>query len=285
MTTSQTFTATAAGAVWADIISPVGAVTVTVDPTLTHAVITVSTTDDVGPLAEAVANATHREHPYRGMECIRVDIPEPRGATAVGGGSRYHFSVGRTVVAQHIGTIKGSVTGMVVSNGDIVIGGRKIVSNGRVVAPEGTVVQGGGAGTINVDVRLPSDRSSVRLETASADLTVRGDLQILDVHSVSGDVLAEGVDTLRVATTSGDAEAQRVDCRVDVSTVSGDVHIGAYSGSEFRINSVSGDILVSATPAADGEMDISTVSGDITTRGTVELDERVSTALGDHYRR
>ncbi|MFD5342313.1 DUF4097 family beta strand repeat-containing protein [Streptomyces anulatus] len=286
MTTSQTFTATAAGAVWADIISPVGAVTVTVDPALTHAVITVSTTDDEGPLAEAVANATHREHPYRGMECIRVDIPEPRGATAVGGGgSRYHFSVGRTVVAQHIGTVKGSVTGMVVSNGDIVIGGRKIVSNGRVVAPEGTVVQGGVAGTINVDVRLPSDRSSVRLETASADLTVRGDLQILDVHSVSGDVLAEGVDTLRVATTSGDAEAQRVDCRVDVSTVSGDVHIGAYSGSEFRINSVSGDILVSATPAADGEMDISTVSGDITTRGTVELDERVSTALGDHYRR
>ncbi|WP_406119637.1 DUF4097 family beta strand repeat-containing protein [Streptomyces anulatus] len=225
MTTSQTFTATAVGAVWADIISPVGTVTVTTDPALTHAVITVSTTDDDGPLAEAVANATHREHPYRGMECIRVDIPEPRGGTKYEGRS------------------------------------------------------------INVDVRLPTDTSSVRLDTTSADLTAHGDLQILDVHSVSGSIRAEGVHTLRATTTTGGALAQRVDYRVDVTTSTGDVHIGAYNGSEFRLNSLSGDVNVSATPAADGEMDITTVTGNVTTRGTDELDVRIRTTTGDLNRR
>lgn len=247
MSTSQTFTATAAGAVWADIISPVGTVTVTVDPALTHAVITVSTTDDEGPLAEAVAHATHREHPYRGMECIRVDIPEPRGGTTHGG--------------------------------------RKSTSNDRAVATEGTAGQGTGAGTINVDVRLPSDTSSVRLDTNSADVTAHGDLQILDVHSVSGSIRAEVVHTLRATTTTGSALAQRVDYRVDVTTESGTVHIGAYNGSEFRINSLSGDVNVSATPAADGEMDINTVSGNVTTRGTDELDVRIRTTTGDLNRR
>ncbi|MCX4489988.1 DUF4097 domain-containing protein [Streptomyces anulatus] len=280
MTTSQTFTANAVGAVWADIISPVGTVTVTVDPTLTHAVITVSTTDDEGPLAEAVANATHREHRYRNMECIRVDVPEPRDLLMHGGRSSYHFSGTTMVVAQNFGTIHGSVTGMVMSDGDIIVGGRRIVSNGRFITQ-----QGGGASSITVDVQLPSDMSSVRLETTSADLTAHGDLQILDVHSVSGDIRAQGVHTLRAATTSGGTELERADARVDVSTVSGDVHIGAFNGTEARINSVSGDIRLSATPAADGEIALSTVSGDVTTRGTTRLHERISTVSGDHYRR
>ncbi|MEV6439862.1 DUF4097 family beta strand repeat-containing protein [Streptomyces anulatus] len=285
MSTSQTFTATAVGAVWADIISPVGTVTVTVDPTLTHAVIMVSTTDDEGPLAEAVANTTHREHRYRNMECIRVDVPEPRDLLMHGGGSSHRYSGNTMVVAQNFGTIHGSVTGVVMSDGDITIGGRRIVSNGRVIAQQGTVVQGGGAGTITVDVRLPSDMSSVRLETTSADLTAHGDLQILDVHSVSGDIRGQGVHTLRVATTSGDTELERAEARVDVSTVSGDVHVGAYNGTGARINSVSGDIRLSATPVADGEIALSTVSGDVTTRGTTRLHERISTVSGDYYRR
>lgn len=65
MTTSQTFTATAAGAVWTDIISHVGTVNVTIDPTLKNAVITVSTGDDEGPLADAVRAPRSRRAPTR----------------------------------------------------------------------------------------------------------------------------------------------------------------------------------------------------------------------------
>ncbi|MBK3588777.1 DUF4097 family beta strand repeat protein, partial [Streptomyces sp. MBT57] len=290
MTTTRTFTATTDGAVWADIISPVGAVTVTVDPTITRAVITLSTTQDEGPLAEAVAAATHREHPYRGMQCIRVDVPEARGedqpAFHRGSGSTYNF--GRnSILTQHFGTINGSVTGMTMDNGDISIGGRKIVSGGRVVVPEGTRVHSGGTdrGSITVAVRLPSSTSCLRLGTTSADLTVHGDLQILDVRSVSGDVRAKGTSTLYLATTTGDTEVERVGERAEVSTVSGDVLIGAYSGTTCKISSVSGDVTLTATPAADGDIAIGTVSGDIITRHTARLDERVSTVSGDHYRR
>ncbi|WP_331720670.1 DUF4097 domain-containing protein (plasmid) [Streptomyces sp. NBC_01178] len=285
MTTSQTFTATAAGAVWTDVISHVGTVNVTVDRSLKHAVITVSTGDDEGPLADAVRGATKNESRYQNLDCLTVRVPEVQGNTMTMGNSSFHFSGGNMVVGQNFGVVRGSVTGMTISNGDVIIGGRKVVSNGRVVAEQGTVVSGGGMGTITVDVKLPSDMSSVRLNTTSADLTVHGDLQVLDVHSISGDVEARGVHTLRGNTTSGDFEVDRVDARVDVNSVSGDIEIGAYSGSEFRANSVSGDIDVSATPAATGSIDANTVSGDVTTRGTSGLSERVGTVSGKHRRR
>ncbi|MFB6814487.1 hypothetical protein ACFCV8_08070 [Streptomyces sp. NPDC056347] len=51
MSTSQTFTATAAGAMWTDTASHIGTVTVTIDPTLKNAAVMVSTGDDEGPLA------------------------------------------------------------------------------------------------------------------------------------------------------------------------------------------------------------------------------------------
>ncbi|MFB8442721.1 DUF4097 family beta strand repeat-containing protein [Streptomyces niveus] len=283
MTTSQTFTATAAGAVWTDVISHIGTVNVTVDPTLTHAVVTVSTGDDEGPLADAVRAARKSEKTYQNLECITVRVPKVQGNTMTMG--NVSFNGGSVVVGQNFGVVTGSVTGVTVSNGDVIIGGRTVVSNGRVVAEQGTVVSGGGTGTITVDVKLPSDLSSVRLETTSADLTVDGDLQVLDVHSISGDVEAHGVHTLRGSTTSGDFEVGRVDARVDVTSVSGGIEIGAYSGVEFRATSVSGDIRLSATPAATGSVDANTVSGDVTTYGTAHLCERVNTVSGRHRSR
>lgn len=284
LSTSQTFTADAAGAIWTDVISHVGTVNVTVDRSLKNAVITVSTGDDEGPLADAVRGATRKESRYQNLGCVTVRVPEVEGNTMTMGNSAFRFSGGSMVVGQNFGVVSGSVTGMTISNGDVIIGGRKVVSNGRVVAEQGTVVSGGGMGTITVDVRLPG-QSSLRLSTTSADLTVRGDLQVLDVHSVSGDVQASGVHTLRGTTTSGDFEVDRVDARVDVTSVSGDIEIDAYNGSEFRANTVSGDVHVTTTPAATGSIDANTVSGDVTTRGTSQLHERIRTVSGRHRRR
>ncbi|MFK0047758.1 DUF4097 family beta strand repeat-containing protein [Streptomyces sp. NPDC090741] len=285
MTTSQTFTATATGALWTDVISHFGTVNVTIDPTLKNAVVTVSTGDDEGPLADAVRGTTMKESTHKALNCLTIRVPEVAGNTMTMGSSTFNFSGNSRVVAQNFGVITGSVTGMHISGNDISIGGRKIVSGGRVVAPEGTVVSGGGMGTITVDVTLPSDQSSIRMETTTADLTVDGDLQVLDFHSLSGDVEARGVHTLRGNTTSGDFEVDRVDARLDVNTVSGDIEIGAYNGSEFRFNSISGDVHVTATPIATGLIDANTVSGDVTTRGAYTLHERVSTVTGRHRRR
>ncbi|MCX5207603.1 DUF4097 domain-containing protein [Streptomyces sp. NBC_00237] len=285
MSTSQTFTATAAGAVWTDVISHVGTVNVTVDPTLKNAVVTVSTSDDEGPLADAVRAATQKESTYQNLNCLTIRVPKVQGHTMTMGNSTFSFNGGNMVVGQNFGVVTGSVTGIHMAGGDISIGGRKVVSGGRVVAEQGTVVSGGGMGTITVDVTLPSDQSSIRLETTSADLTVHGDLQVLDTHSVSGDVQAKGVHTLRANTTSGDIEADRIDARIDAVSVSGDIEVGAYNGTEFRAQTVSGDIHLSATPAATGTIDATTVSGDVTTRGTSHLHERVRTVSGKHRSR
>ncbi|MBL1115460.1 DUF4097 family beta strand repeat protein [Streptomyces sp. 110] len=285
MSTSQTFTATAAGAIWTDIISHVGTVNVTVDRSLKHAVITVSTGDDDGPLADAVRNTTKKESRYQGLDCLTIRVPEVQGNVMTMGNSTFRFSGGNTVIGQNFGVVSGSVTGMTISDDDVIIGGRKIVENGRVMTEQGTVVSGGGMGTITVDMKLPSDQSSLRLNTTSADLTVRGGLQVLDIHSVSGDVQADGVNTLRGDTTSGDFGVDRVEARVDVTSVSGDIEIGTYNGSEFRANTVSGDVHVTATSAATGSIDAHTVSGNVSTRGTSNLHERVSTVSGRHRSR
>ncbi|MEU1308139.1 DUF4097 family beta strand repeat-containing protein [Streptomyces cinnamoneus] len=151
-------------------------------------------------------------------------------------------------------------TGTVVSGGDVYAGGQQIISNGRVVAEAGTVVSGPGAvGQITVDVRLP-EFSSAGPETTSSGLRVRqGDPQVLDVCSLSGDVEARGVHTLRGKTTSGAIEVDSTAVTVDVSSVSGDVEIEAYGGSDFRVNTVSGDVSVGATSAATGSIDVTSV--------------------------
>lgn len=290
LSTEQTFTATTAGRIWADVISNVGTVDVTVDPHLEHAEITVRTNSDEGPIADAVRSTTVREHVSNGLNVFEVRVPKADGGgtTMQIGGSHFSFSgnSGVSIGGGNFGVINtGEMTGAVISGGDIWVGGRQVVSDGRVVAEQGTVVGGPGVGTIAIEVKVPT-LSSVRLETTSADLRVlRGDLQFLDVRSISGDVEAKGVHTLRGNTTSGDFEVESIDARVDVNSVSGDLEIGAYNGSDFRASTVSGDISVTATPAATGSIDASTVSGNVTTRNVAQLHERVSTISGRHRRR
>jgi hypothetical protein len=276
--TTKPFTATAAGPICADVISHIGTVNVTVDPTLKNALITVSTPDEEGPVADAVRDTEPREYTANGVRVLEIRVPKVNGGgTFINGNG---FSTTTMSVGGSSFTFSGN-GGVSMVGGDIYMGGRKIVSNGRVVAEQGTVVGGAsGSGTVTVDVRLP-ELSSVRLDTTSADLEVlRGDLQVLDISSVSGDVLAKGVHTLRGNLTSGDVEVERVEAKADVTTVSGDVEIGAYSGSDFRANAVSGDIKVSVTPAATGFFTVGTVSGDIEARGSEHLDPRLSTVSG-----
>ncbi|MFG3398591.1 DUF4097 family beta strand repeat-containing protein [Streptomyces parvus] len=218
MPTSQTLTASTSGPVRAHITSPVGTVTVTIDPALTHATLTVHTPNDDGAFAEAVVNTTLNEAPATGMPSLIADIPEPRSGTN----------------------------------------------------------HPGGHSPITVDVRLPGDESAVRLTTNDADLRVHGYLHDLRFTTNSGSLHAEGVHTLAAVTGAGRVEVQRIDHSLDVAVVTGDVSIGAYNGTSCRIHTGTGDISITATPAATGDMEIITRSGHITARGTSSLNEHVT---------
>jgi hypothetical protein len=268
VTTQRTFTAATAGATLADVTSPIGEVNVIVDPSLSRADITVTTTDTEGPVADAVRRATIRES-ARGIEVSVPDIP--------GGTQSVTFSGRGMRVMQNVVSNGGGMTGVTISGGDVYVGGRRIVSDGRVVAQAGTAVMG--TGTVTVEVRLPRG-SALRLTTTSADLTVRGALAQLAAHSVSGDITAQAVHALSVNTTSGDTEVELLHEQADITSVSGDIDISAYRGSDLRMQAVSGDIRITATPDAAGVLSANTVSGDITTRGTARLDVRTSTISG-----
>lgn len=270
--TEQTYTRATAGAVSAEVTSRVGRIAVVVDATATHAKVKVHTSDAEGPLADAVRDTTIVDRCGR----LRVQVPETAGAA----GSI--ISTGTMRGFRNEITVTGNVGGsMVVSSGDVFIGGRQIVGNGRVVAQQGTVV---GGGTITVEVTLPPG-SSLTAQTASADLDVRGALHELDVRSVSGDVEAQCVHTFRCNTTSGDVEIERITGSVNATGVSGDIEIGTYSGSSFYANTVSGDVMVSATPNSSGTLFANTVSGDVTTRGAGHLETRTHTVSGRERRR
>lgn len=261
--TEQTFTTTTTGALTAEVISHIGQITVRVDRAAKHATATVRTTDTEGPAADAVREATLEE---RGGT-LRVRVPQ------IDGGIHNQVNIGGNSISFNGGV------GTVISGGDIYVAGRRIVSNGRVVAQQGTVIGGSGSGSVTVLLTLPPS-SSLRVTTTSADLEILGGLKALDVHSVSGDVQAQDVHDLIGQNTSGDIEVERVTGFVSINTISGDTEIGAYGGGGFRANSVSGDILVSATPDASGEVTVNTVSGDINTRGVGHLDVRSGTVSG-----
>ncbi|WP_332759303.1 DUF4097 family beta strand repeat-containing protein [Streptomyces sp. MT206] len=268
--TEQTYAASTTGLVNVYVTSHMGQVRVITDQRITKAVIEISTTATEGRIAQAVEDATIRQN----GDQIEVRVPKIEGA--FGGGGSTTMIVGGSSF-----TFSGSGAGVQMINGDIFMGGQQIVSNGRVVAAEGTVVGGtAGTGEIIVTLRLP-EMSSVKVTTTSADVITEGViLQVLDVDSQSGDVRADSVRELRVKTMSGDVEATRVDCEVNVGTMSGDIEIGAYNGSRFCANTMSGDIDASATPAATGRMDLKSMSGDVSTRGAGHLNPSCSTMSG-----
>ena len=273
--TEKTFTASAALPAVAYVTSHVGQVTVTIAPYVTTARVKVHTADTEGPLADAVSGTTITEHAAGHETQLYINVPKVDGgfggATNVVqvGGSRFSFNGG--VVNT------GVMAGVTISNGDVWMGGHRIVANGRVVAEQGAVVSG--SGTITVEIQLPAN-SSVDLTATSADLNITGALNELRFRSVSGDINAQGVRSLSGNTTSGDITARYVSESASVSSVSGDIEVESYSGTSFSANTVSGDIELATTPAASGTVNVSSVSGDVTTRGAGHLNVRPSTVRG-----
>lgn len=110
-----------------------------------------------------------------------------------------------------------------------------------------------------VTVRCPTG-SSVRLKTASADLTARGTVGGVEVKSASGDVTVADVDgDLRVDAASSDIRAASVTGDASVRSVSGDIELGRALGP-VNAQSVSGDVRLRE---AYGRIQVQTVSGDL----------------------
>ena len=130
---------------------------------------------------------------------------------------------------------------------------------------------------LDLTIKAPAG-SACQAHTASADVSVVGQLGALNVHTASGDVTATadcGPVTLRTA--SGDIFVERADADAQISTASGDVQIGRVSG-EVSINAVSGDLSIGT---AAGQLGAHTISGDIAVRDLTGGQADLGTTSGD----
>ncbi|MFJ6559960.1 DUF4097 family beta strand repeat-containing protein [Streptomyces sp. NPDC091412] len=239
----RTFTTTTAGPVALNL--PAGNARVTVDKTAKTATIRLHTTDREGPSADAIQRTTASTS--HGLAVTVPDTGGNSGVTVISAGSSYSsISIGGG--------------GTVIVNGQRITGGQ--ISNG-----------------ITADITVPPG-SALTFRSKSADLRVTGPLASLDATTVSGDIEAGVVGAITVQSTSGDIDIDAVSQQLAASTVSGDIEIGSYSGGQAMLNAVSGDLTLSATPAASGMLSARTVSGDVRLRGARHLNPQTSTVSG-----
>ncbi|WP_119580668.1 hypothetical protein [Streptomyces europaeiscabiei] len=270
MSTQKMHTA-AAGPVELDLSVSNGRINVHVDPKAVHATVTVHTAADEGPVADAVNDTKFTEHGNKLTVSVPDDMAGIGGTNVVQiGGSTFSFGGG--VVNT------GSMTGVTISDGDIWIGGQRVVANGQVVAQQGAKV-GGATGTTTVDVILPVG-SSLAVSTKNAETTVRGDLEAIRFDARNGSLQAGGVKALEAETHNGSVLVDQVEEELEASTHNGSITVGAYNGRRGSARTHNGDVNISATPASSGRLAARTHNGNIHVRGAGHLDLKTSTHNG-----
>ncbi|MFH8986380.1 DUF4097 family beta strand repeat-containing protein [Streptomyces varsoviensis] len=252
-----------------------GTITVRAAADCERATLTVHTADEEGPAADAVREATLRQSGTGLYVSVEGKGGTSGGTTIITGGGRRGTSV-----YQSFGTVTGSVTGMTIVGGDVVVNGVRISGNGGT-----TVING--SSPIEITATVP-EGSSVIGRTQSADviaegaiLNVTGNTQSGDVRAghvarvdastQSGDVVVDRAAQITAKTQSGDVRLGRTDV-VEGNTMSGDIRIGDFGGTA-RLKTMSGSIHVHAT--AGGDLSARTMSGDVTVTAT-------EAALGDN---
>ncbi|WP_051367556.1 DUF4097 family beta strand repeat-containing protein [Hamadaea tsunoensis] len=133
--------------------------------------------------------------------------------------------------------------------------------------------------SVKIVIGLP-ENSGLELRMASADATLAGTYNAVDVHTASGDVSLDGATgdvtadaasgdvrvgrvggSLKLNTASGDLRADSIDGGVTVHSASGDVTIGTV-GNGLKVNTASGDVRIGALRA--GAAKVTCASGDVT---------------------
>ncbi|MGR8009641.1 DUF4097 family beta strand repeat-containing protein [Streptomyces hypolithicus] len=253
--TERTFVSSSTGPVVLGLDLPMGSVHVQVLDSLTHARVTLRTADNSGPAADAVNAARITEH----GQAVAVEVPEIPGNVMM-------QSVRGNRITQSMGTVYGSVTGITIVNGRVITGGG--TDTMTTISP------------IEAVVSLPAN-SSLAVVSSSADAVVNGEVDRMEFRSTSGDLQVDGVRTVNASTTSGDLTVWRVAEQMVARSVSGDIAVDLYSGSDAELDTTSGDVNVHATLKASGAVRAKSVSGDVTVSGGRGLRVSARSVSGD----
>lgn len=152
----------------------------------------------------------------------------------------------------------------------------------------------GRRGEVRATIRLPHE-SSMRVDTASADIEGRGRFGRVEVSTGSGDIELDQIASGDLKTGSGEVEVERVLDSIKVKTGSGDIKLGPVDGSVDLIAG-SGDVELERvaqttkikTGSGDIEVgdcgrrtDVLAGSGDVVVRRVTEGEFKAKTGSGD----
>ncbi|MFF8506427.1 hypothetical protein ACF07L_38185, partial [Streptomyces anulatus] len=199
----------------AELLGHAGLVTVRAEADCTRATLTIHTDDESGPAAEAVKAATLRQSGTR----LWADVQgngDNSGSTIVIGGN---------TVVQSVGTLHGSMTGLVIGGSGAIVGGNivggDVVINGVRVGG-GTVIQG--SSPIEITAVVP-EGSSVQGRTQSASILALGALLNITTKTQSGSVQTEHVSRVEAKTQSGSITVEQA-ANIDAQSQSGSIRLG-----------------------------------------------------------
>ena len=117
---------------------------------------------------------------------------------------------------------------------------------------------------LRIILRLPKT-SLLEIKSVSGDLKVEVTLLSLDLSTVSGEVRVLQNPTTKCA----------------IRTVSGSISAWTYSGCDYSLKSVSGDITVHVSPGLEIEVDGKSVSGDMKSEISLEANSDSTFAAAD----
>ena len=124
----------------------------------------------------------------------------------------------------------------------------------------------------------------LELQTVSGSIKVHGEPRELEIQTVSGDIYADvRTDEVELETVNGGVELQGNFQEVSINAVSSDLQLALGTVERAALQTVSGNLVVSADPGANARLEIQAHSGDVklTLPGGLSADFDINTFSGD----
>jgi DUF4097 and DUF4098 domain-containing protein YvlB len=150
------------------------------------------------------------------------------------------------------------------------VGSQEMDSDLRLKVPAGVRLKASG---VSSDVRVRGIKGEADLDSVSGDVVLEAASSRVRAHSVSGEVTVRAPNAAEadVETVSGDLSVTARG-EIGAKSVSGDIHVEAVDVKELKAESVSGDVILDIKLVKDAEVRAETLSGDVRLRLPADLD-------------
>jgi len=158
-----------------------------------------------------------------------------------------------------------------------------IASDLSINVPERSTIE---VDTVSADIDVSDVLGEQELESVSGDITTAAHGANVEVGTVSGDIEVQGDSQAiraELTTVSGDIDADSLSGEIGIEAVNGDVSAINGSFTWARVETVNGDIVFHAGLLSDGRLDVETINGtvDVDFGGDVSARFDIETFNGD----